>query len=126
MREIKPNWRIAHTIARRHAMIAGSLMMIAILIGVGVISLVLISKGQPVSLHKLHEIFINYKPLFVRGMLMIYLLPVNLLSIILALQYKYKRFRVVIYAVAQPERRKWIDNIAIRNRRLSNDFADQV
>lgn len=126
MREIKPNWRIAHTIARRHAMIAGSLMTIVILIGAAVMSLVLMCQGQVVSLHNLHEIFIKYQPLFVRGILLIYLLPVNLISIILALQYKYKRFRVVIYATTQPERKRWIDNISIRNRRLANDFVDQV
>ncbi len=126
MLEIKPNWRIAHTIARRHGMIAGSLMMIVILLGMAVMSLVLVHQGQAVSLHNLHELFIKYQPLFVRGMLLIYLLPVNLFSIILALQYKYKRFRVVIYATAQPERKKWIDNVAIRNGRLANDIVDQV
>ncbi|MBX9587381.1 MAG: hypothetical protein K2X50_08995 [Gammaproteobacteria bacterium] len=126
MREIKPTWRIAHTIARRHAMIAGSLMTIVILVGAAVISLILASRGEVVSLHNLYEIFIKYQPLFIRGLLMIYLLPVNLLSIILALQYKYKRFRVVIYATAQPERRGWMANIASRNGRLANDIVDQV
>ncbi len=126
MREIKPTWRIAQTIARRHALIAGSLMTIVILVGAAVFSLVLASRGEVVSLHNLHEIFIKYQPLFVRGLLLIYLLPVNLFSIILALQYKYKRFRVVIYATAQPEPRRWIDNIAIRNGRLANDIVDQV
>ena len=66
MQEIKPTWWIAHKIIRRHAMIAGLLLLLVMLLGAALISLILVWRGEAVSLDILREIFMKYRPLFLR------------------------------------------------------------
>ena len=112
MQEIKPNWKIAYVVVRRHALISAVVLFGCFLVGTAVVSLVLMLQGEVVSLNVLHQIYIKYKGFISWLLFTLYAYPVSIYAAIRAWQYKYKNFRFVIYQVAQPESRVGMDNVA--------------
>jgi hypothetical protein len=112
MQEIKPTWKIAYTVIRRHALISALLLLGCFLVGTVVVSLALILQGEEVSFTILHQIYGKYKGFISWLLFALYAYPVSLYAAIRTWQYKYKDFRFVIYQTAQPESRDGIDKVA--------------
>lgn len=112
MQEIKPTWKMAYIVIRRHAFLSAFLLLGCLFMGAAVVSLVLILKGEPVSLDILNQIYIKYKGFIAWLLFALYAYPVSLYAAIRSWQYKYKDFRIVIYQTAQPESRGGMDKVA--------------
>lgn len=103
---------MAYTVIRRHTFISSLILSSLIMIGIGVLSLIMVLQGQPVSLEILYQIYMKYRPVVWRIIFMIYMYPVSLYAAIKSWQYKYKDFRIVIYKTSHPGTKVSMDNVS--------------
>lgn len=126
MQEIKPTWEMAYRIMRRHTFVSGCITLTIIVLATLILSLVLHLRGEAVSIAVLREFFMKYRPFITWSLVHIHLFPVNMYASRRALQYKYRGFRVVVYATAESEVKVGMDNVSSRYKPLANDIVDQV
>ena len=112
MLEVKPTWWMAYTVLRRHAMISARILFCVLLLGAGILSLVFVLQGKPISLDILRQIYIKNRGFILWLLLMIYMYPVSMYAAIRSWQYKYKKFRIIIYETPHPGTKAGVDNVS--------------
>jgi hypothetical protein len=96
MNEIKPNWKMARQISRRHTLISSGLTTALLLSSNAIAWIILKLMGYPNAYHEMKLLIKQYQREISYLVLFIHLVPVNLYAIILTVRYHFRTFRIAV------------------------------
>ncbi|MDQ2994230.1 MAG: hypothetical protein M3R00_04695 [Pseudomonadota bacterium] len=96
MHSLKPTWTIAKEISRRHTVLACKYTLLAVLIGLAVLTLVFTLMGNDLSIALYSRFVSKYSGPLTTLLLFIHLVPSSWYAIIRLFDNKFKDFRLEI------------------------------
>lgn len=111
-REIPPSWKIANAVIRVHVLWALGTTATLTLGLISFIALFIYLRGGVVSVDVLYDILLKYRGIFLWLLASFHLGPVTLYAVIRSFTHKYRKFRVVIYAVDKPVKGAKMANVS--------------